>query len=360
MAISSARTREQNKPSNTVGVVRVPQGIDLWRVEKPGMYQMVILPYRVPQGARHPYAKAGEMHYSRDYYIHRNFGPSGKDYAICPRLTAGLPCPICEAIKQQLASGEIDKDTAKRMNASHRTLYNVWLPKENKVVIFDTSFYGFTEVLNAAVDAKVQIPGMEWADYFADPNEGSTLYVQYVESPLPSPGAKFYKAVSIDFVQHKEPLSSEVLSQAAALDASLIIENYETLKARFWDVEMPTTDSVEDKEIASTRTQVAVRQPEEPQVTKPEVKTAPKKQEVNGFVKGQSLYHKEFGKVTFVKQSDGSATVMDSDDDPMKVKSADLRTEPWPETVSASLSEPVVVASEPADKDEAWDSGWKD
>ena len=360
MAISSARTREQNKAGNTVGVVRVPQGTDLWRVEKAGMYQMVILPYTVPQGSRHPYAKPGEQHYSRDYYIHRNFGASGKDYAICPRLTMGLPCPICEAIKQQLTSGEIDKDAAKKLNASHRTLYNVWLPKENKVVIFDTSFYGFSETLNSAVDAKVQIPGMEWADYFADPVEGSTLYVQYVESPLPFGGNKFYKAASVDFVQHKEPVPQDILKQAVALDTSLVIENYESLKARFWDIEMPTTDSVEDKEIPSTRTQVAVKRPEEPKAPKlEEPKTAPRT-EVKGFAKGQSLYHKELGMVTFVKQADGSATVMDSDDDPVKVRSEDLSVEPWSETVSASVSEPTVATTASAEGDEAWDSGWKD
>jgi|LakMenEpi03Aug12_release.lakeMendotaPanAssembly.Ray.scaffolds.fasta_scaffold57880_7 hypothetical protein len=355
MRISSSKTRQENKANNTVGVLRVPQGIDLWKVEKPGMYQMVILPYKVPDGAKHPYAKPGEFHYSRDYYIHRNFGPSGKDYAICPRLTVGAPCPICEAIKQQLAAGNIDKDTAKKMSASHRTLYNVWLPKENKVVLFDTSFFGFTEVLNAAVDAKVQIPGMEWADYFADPVEGSTLYVQYVEQPLPSPGAKFCKAISIDFVQHKEAIPAEILSQAVSLDLSLVVENYDVLKNRFWDTEPVATESAQEQETPVTRTQVAVTQPQTPKSAPAEPPAvAPK---VTGFTKGQILHHKDMGEVSFVKSSDGSATVLNSQDDPVKVKMSDLQTQPWPDSQSASLSEPVAVSN---GGDDAWDSGWKD
>jgi hypothetical protein len=146
----------------------LPQGRDLFTVKKAGTVTMVILPYTVPAGAKHPVAQPGEMHYSRDYAVHRNFGASGKDYAICPRVTMGGRCPICEAVRSQLADGVIDKAMAKKLGPSARTLSNVWLVNETTVVLFDTSVHTFTKFLNPSVEAKVKLPNRQWIDYFAD------------------------------------------------------------------------------------------------------------------------------------------------------------------------------------------------
>jgi hypothetical protein len=367
MALSSKATRDKANEGNQVGVIRVPKGVDLVRIDKAQTLKMVILPYVVPQGAHHPVARPGDMHYSRDYYVHRNFGASGKDFAICPKLTLGQRCPICEAIKTQLANGEIDKDTAKKLGGAPRTLYNVWLPETNKVILFDTSFHTFTRILNTTVAAKTAIPGREWIDYFADPAEGSVMYVTFIEKPLPS--GKFYEAVSFEFDKHGG-VPAEVLQQAMPLDSLLAVDSYDELSARFWDTDIPATPAV--AEVAAAPSITLAEAPEAPEA--PVVKTqdipAPKQEQpatndsaLAWAAKGCTVFHKEMGQCTVYKNVDGVVTVMDSSDEPHKVKLGDLAAKPWPgKTNSDQASQvnvPAAVAASDA-SDDSWDSDWKD
>ena len=376
MALSSKATRDKANAGTEVGVIRVPKGIDLVRIEKAQTLKMVILPYVVPEGAFHPVASPGEMHYQRDYYVHRNFGASGKDFAICPKHTFGHRCPICEAIKSQLQNGEIDKDTAKRLGAAPRTLFNVWLPDTGKVILFDTSFHTFTRILNTTVAAKTAIPGREWVDYFADPVEGSTIYATFVEKPLPN--GKFYEAVSFEFDRHGG-VPADILQQALPLDSLFVVDSYDELHARFWDTDAPAA-----KEPASTVTTVAVSAPA-PVVEKTEVpapapapapvveKTevpAPKqvqpaaKESPAWAAKGCTVFHKELGQCTVYKNADGVVTVMDAADEPHKARLADLAAKPWPGKTNSDqasqASVPAAVATASEASDDAWDSDWQD
>lgn len=381
MALSSKSTRDHGNRGNQIGVIMLPKGVDLFRIDKSCTVKMVIIPYTVPTGAKHPVAKDGELHYARDYFVHRDFGPSGKDKAICPRLTRGERCPICEGIRDQLETGKITKEQAKKFRPSQRTLYNVWLPDLNKTALFDVPHYGFTEPLNLAVSAKVSIPGREWVDYFADPDEGSFIWATFVQTPLPT--GPWYPAKSFDFERHGG-LPPDIRQAALPLDNLLAFASYDDLKARFYDLDAEASPEQQPEDAGATAPAPIIvppvvepvadlRKPPAvgvPTTYPPAMSTAPKAVDKPvssptpketapakpGLAKGDKLFHKTLGAVTVHKVAGDVVTVMDSDEEPQKVKPADLSATPF----AAETPEPAAPAAVEASdsSSDEWDADW--
>lgn len=375
MALSSKKTREEAAKGPAGRILRIPQGIKTLKVDKAGTFKMVILPYTVPAGAKHPVAKDGDLHYARDYYVHNNLGSDNKGYAICPRLTKGGKCPICEGINAAIESGDLTKETAKKYDAKQRTLYTVWLPEQSQVVLFDHSFHLFSKQLNISVSAKVAIPGREWIDYFADPTEGAFIYVTFAEKPIP--GGKCYEAVSFDFDRHGG-VPEAILAQALQLDNLLVIESAETLRAKFYDEDSDDTSVSEDTEVAATVSAVVQPLPTpkpldipkptvpEPKVQRPVVTTtlppAVSAPAAAWPAKGDVAYHVTLGKVKIHKNTNGAISVFDEKDDPHKVNLKDLSREPQAQATGTTpeVAPEPAPASAGSGSDEAWDSEWPD
>jgi len=385
MALSSKKTRDKAAEGRGGGVLRVPQGVKTLKIDKAGTIKMVVLPYTVPQGAKHPVAKDGELHYARDYYVHNNMGSDGKGYAICPKLTKGGKCPICDGISAAIDSGELTKETAKKFYAKQRTLYTVWLPEQNQVVLFDHSYHLFSKQLNTTVSAKVAIPGREWIDYFADPVEGAFIYVTFAEKVIP--GNKCYEAVSFDFDRHGG-VPDAILAQALQLDNLLVIESAETLRAKFYDEDADDASVSEDTEVVATVSAVVQPPPTpkpldipkptapEPKVQRPVVTTtlppaatapavsapAVSAPAASWPAKGDVAYHVSLGEVKIHKNTNGAISVFDKNDDPHKVNLKDLSREPQAQATGTTpeVAPEPAPASAGSGSDEAWDSEWPD
>ena len=385
MALSSKKTRDKAAEGPAGRTLRIPQGIKSLKVDKAGTFKMVILPYTVPVGAKHPVAKDGDLHYARDYYVHWNLGSDNKGTAICPRLTKGGKCPICDGIQAAIAAGELTKETAKKYYAKQRTLYTVWLPEQNQVVLFDHSYHLFSKQLITTVSAKVAIPGREWIDYFADPVEGAFIYVTFAEKVLP--GNKCYEAVSFDFDRHGG-VPDAILAQALQLDNLLVIESAETLRAKFYAEDADAASVSEDTEVVATGSAVVQPPPTpkpldipkptapEPKVQRPVVTTtlppaalgpAVSALAVSGPVaawpaKGDVAYHVTLGEVKIHKNTNGVISVFDKDDEPHKVNLKDLSREPQAQAAGTTpeVAPEPAPASAGSGSDEAWDSEWPD
>lgn len=394
MALSSSSARKAAAQGPQVGVIRMPKGTDLFKIKAAGQIKMVIFPFTIGAGAKYPNSrdpqiptpKAGQQAFVRDYYTHNNFGASGKEFAICPRLTHGLPCPICEAIKDQLSSGQITKDQAKAMNAKQRSLFNVWLPEENKVVLFDTSYNTFTKQMYSVVGATAAVAGMEYADYFADATEGSFIHATFIEKPLS--GNKYYELVAAILQKHGG-VPAYVLAKAVALDDVLVTESYEALKARFWDLDASEADSASDEVaeavadvpvvvaqppapiVVNTQPPVAVTAPvtapaapkaQPPKQTKPKAeKPSVEPQAQAELVKGSTVYHNVFGKCEVLKVQGNVITILDEADEPHKVQPIELSKEPTPAAIQAASQVKADSAADQASAsgDESWDD-WSD
>lgn len=409
MALSSSGHREKVNAGAQVGVLSLPKGINLLAVKSAGVLRMVVLPYTVPQGAKHPVAKPGEQHYARDYFVHKNFGPSGKEQAICPRLTFGKPCPICEAIQTQLQNGQISKDTAKNLNAKQRTLFNIWTPEDGKVSVFDASYHTFTKHLYNIVGASVATPGFEYADYFADAVEGSTIHATFIEKTLPT--GPYRELVAALFTKHGG-VPADVLAKAVPLDNLLIAESYEALKAKFWDLDAdeasePATADADHVPVVVTSAPVTTSglvvnkpisvpvvtpapiqttavpsvtapvappapvapvapqaEPAAPPATQAKKRTTQPKQaadDPNAWAqKGKTVYSRAYGECTVLKNQDGVITILDSADEPHKAKLDELASTPWPEALPseapATAGEGEAQAASGGEEDsDGWD-----
>lgn len=406
MALSSSGHREKVNAGAQVGVLSLPKGINLLAIKSAGAIRMVVLPYIVPQGARHPIAKPGEHHYARDYFVHKNFGPSGKEQAICPRLTFGKPCPICEAIQTQLQSGQISKDQAKNLNAKQRTLFNIWTPEDGKVSVFDASYHTFTKHLYNIVGANVATPGFEYADYFADAAEGSTIHATFIEKTLPT--GPYRELVAALFTKHGG-VPADILAKAVPLDSLLVAESYEALKAKFWDIDSdeatvgeadhvpvvvtsaPVTTSglvvnkpitvpvvtpapIQTTPVPSVTAQVHVTSPvtspatspateaEAPAAATKKTKTKPSAATEDApyawAQKGKTVYSRLHGECTVLKNQDGVITILDSADEPHKAKLDELAAKPWPEALQGTPPATASGGEEQASSGEQGGEDW--
>lgn len=364
--LSAAAAINQMNSGNAVGVVRVPQGIDLFRVKKAGMVRMAIVPYIIPQDAKGlpDGVSVGDMYYQRTFFTHGNFGPQGKSYEICPKMTFGERCPICEARSELFASGSVeDKELAKKLKPKQRTLFNIYLPDENKVVLFETSFHTFTEMLYKSIQTKLQIPGYDWVQYFPDPEDGAWIYANFEEKALP--GSKFYEATTFEFQPHKG-LPKEVLAQAMPLDNLLNVESYQSLYAMYWDAPAPepvAKATVGTASLSEPKKTEGVSKQEAPKQEAPaskEAKPAPAQSSMDSWiVKGAAAYHKTIGAGTIYKVNGDVVTFLDAEDNPSKVKISELSQTPFPSVPSpAEETVGAAVGEDSGDSDAPWDADW--
>src|SRR3954465_13719210 len=87
--------REWTSASDAVGrtTLKVPSGVGMFAVKKPGIVRLDIIPYRVGKG--NPDAAPGKLYWQRFYWMHRGVGPNQDSYC-CPRMCSkgAQRCPV--------------------------------------------------------------------------------------------------------------------------------------------------------------------------------------------------------------------------------------------------------------------------
>ncbi|GAF92316.1 unnamed protein product, partial [marine sediment metagenome] len=104
--------------------------------------------------------------------------------------------------------------------------------RDKGVQLWNVSFHLFGKLLEKRVRARDD--DESW-DLFADPEEGSTLKVDFEK--VTRGGYTFMDASSIDFKQRKDPLDDGLLESVPCLDELLIIPTYDELKKVFLQIE---------------------------------------------------------------------------------------------------------------------------
>lgn len=223
--------------------IRLPEGFNLFKVEKEGTKRLDFFCYLVGEG--NPYAEPGEMFYERTFHTHRGVGPNNDTFC-CLSRTAGKRCPICEH-RSQLEREGADKDTIKNLRPKERQLYILkdLEDAERGYQIWDVSFYLFGECLDKRLKRVNNDPSLSFWDDFAHPSHGSTLVVDFEEKSYA--GQAFYNATAIDFVKRRADYDEDkVLSEVPCLDELVIIPSYKELKAAYYYEELD--DEAEESE----------------------------------------------------------------------------------------------------------------
>lgn len=227
------RAESHSKGQSTVSL---PDGMERMQVEK-GSNVLSIIPYEVaikdhPEGAR-----VGDYWYEKTFGIHYGVGPMEKKM-VCPAMTAGKPCPVCEEQAKLRKDPDADEDTVKALRPKERQLFNVVDVKDDKatIKILEMSYHLFGKQLEEEVQQEDDLAG------FADVEGGKIIRVRFKKKKL---GKNDYlEADRFDF-KDRGDLSEDILEQALDLDTLVQVPSYKEIKKEF---EGSTSDDEDDDE----------------------------------------------------------------------------------------------------------------
>lgn len=234
--VTSARRRVNE---HVVGIsttsMNLPEGVSILQIKKAGTYRLDIIPYEVGDG--NPFAKKGELHYERTYFVHRGIGPENSSY-VCLSKTFKKPCPICEFRSKEARNPEADEDMIKNLAPKERQLFNVidLADTDKGVQLMEYSYHLFGK----ALDAKVRGGDDNEYDLFADLKEGLTVKVVFEEEK--GAGYVYYKASDIEMKPRKKEYDESILEEVTCLDEVPKEITYAELKKIFLQTGETNTD----------------------------------------------------------------------------------------------------------------------
>ena len=291
-----AQKRAEQKQQEERGsfAISLPEGMEFFKPEK-GKMVFDILPYEV-SASNHPDGyEPGDLFYRRPYGVHRNIGVDD-NAVICPRLTIGKKCPICEEHSALKRRRDVDEDEVKALRASERELFNV-IDEEGDHLIWDMSRHLFGKLLDE------EIRELEDDDpWFPDLEGGASLAVRFKMDSFA--GNKFPVASKIDFIERDEDYKEAILDEMADLDKLLNVLPYEALTKLFLEIEDEDEDAppkqVEEEE-----------EPEEKKEKKERKKKQRKKEEEDEDPPEEPIYTS----IDMPRTSDELVEMVDTADD---------------------------------------------
>jgi hypothetical protein len=262
---------KQKANASSFGYLKIPQGVDLFKVEPDTRVKFDIIPYIVSDETHmdrdddFEVAVPGELWYKKPFKIHRNVGPDNESI-VCP-TTFGKKCPICE-YKAKLAREGAPREETDPLRTTLRNLYYV-VPigskeHEEKIHLWEFSQGNFQKLLNK------ELAEDEDYEVFPDLEEGMTLKVRFDEETFLK--NKFAKASRIDFLEREEAYAEDFADELTSLDEMLKVLSYKEIERMFFEFEAPE-DEDEDEE---TRTFKEVDDEDDEEEDKPKRKPARK------------------------------------------------------------------------------------
>ncbi len=230
--LSARKQAEEHKSGFDNTALAIPEGTSFFSVKKEGAIRLDIIPFVFQEG--NPYAKgdAGEdLHWERTYWVHRGVGADENSYC-CLKKTFGKACPICDHRAKLVKDPDADEDLVKDLAPKERQIWAVVDQsiegKKKGIQIWDVSYHLFGKFLNEKIKMADDDDKYE---YFADPEEGSTLKIGASEKSFG--GRTFFEFSNIEFKPRKEPLDAKLLDACPCLDELPKEVGYRELKDIF-------------------------------------------------------------------------------------------------------------------------------
>lgn len=224
---SNARDRAEKKARGAEqATLDIPKGVELFKIDKEGVYRFDILPYEVGEG--NPYADPGMLHYERTYHMHR--GGDGVPGQICLQQTYDEPCPICKYAAKLNKDPDSDPDEIKALRAKERQLFWVFDRRDGKIKLWDVSYHLFGERLDKKIKMSDSEDGYE--NFFHLGQEGMTLRVAFSEEKFGK--MSWFDATDIELHPRKKPLSEKMLNAVSCLDDIVKHPSYDDVNAAFF------------------------------------------------------------------------------------------------------------------------------
>jgi hypothetical protein len=224
---SSARRFADAPPGKDQTNLKAPDGFEFFKSkEKVGTVKLDFVPYRVKSNSQR-HADVGDLHFEREYLVHRVPTAGGSDSYVCAKDAFGTKCAVCDYLMKNQST--IEPELAKSLKAQVRNLYLVIEDLGNpkaKPKIFDQPYYGankngFGQQMRRLIDTLD-----EDQDPF-DLEEGSTLVLSIEEDTFN--GNKWYPVTRIDIRPRKTQYSEKLVDLYPCLDEVLIEPDYNSV-----------------------------------------------------------------------------------------------------------------------------------
>lgn len=195
---------------------------------KEGDHILDIIPYLASEN--HPNAKAGEVVYILDIWVHYGIGVN-ENAALCMARTYNKPCPICELANALRKRGDVSDEVIKKLAPKRRAIYNIMCYDSQKeidtgVQIWDASHY----LTEKNIIPLARNPRGGGFIAFADIDNGMSISFTREGSGQFNTNYAGYRFVDRDYI-----IEDDVLQEAVCLEDCIIIPDYEALKEEFMD-----------------------------------------------------------------------------------------------------------------------------
>lgn len=277
-------TQRQKESHKGFGYLDLPKGVSVLKL-KEGVkeVQLDFLPYVVTD-PKHPdrdpqyeIAMPETQWYRRPFKVHQKVG-ANKEQCVCLK-SVGKKCPICDYQEKRRKEGA-DKEEIKLLYPKPRSLYIVIPLDMDKVEeiphIWDMSDYLFQNILNE----ELETDGSN--NVFPDLASGKTLSLKLRWKDLGDISFPDVRNISFD---DREAYPESMLKKVPNLDEVLKVLSYESLEAKFFELEeeedggklkAPKAKDEEDEEPPRRKRPVADEEEEE---DKPVARRRPVKEE---------------------------------------------------------------------------------
>ena len=132
---------EETRNAKNRTVTTIPEGMDQFKIEKPGTYCFDVIPFVAKR--KYPGYDPGMLVPFCIYHVHFDVGPN-KRAVLCPR-TVNKPCPICDEERKLKGNPNISKDELKLYWPKKRMMMFVVdvNDRETGVQLFDMPYHNF-------------------------------------------------------------------------------------------------------------------------------------------------------------------------------------------------------------------------
>jgi hypothetical protein len=350
------RRQQQHAGGGEWDVIRIPEGLAVFKPEKNETYHIDVLPYIV--GGHNKAADPGDEYFELSYPVYRSLGIDAKKFIAIGEL-CGRRDPVAEHFARLRKQGA-NWDDIKIFKPTQRQLMLIFVHEQadKGLQLYEGAYGTFGELLDEEIKANEE----DFIDNFDDPDHGATLVVRFKAKNIGQTNP-WILASKINFEEREDgfdangdkALASEILEKAESicLDELLKIPDYATLQKAL-DGEPLSGEDSEGKESAGHHTdkrgdrKVVVdedddedddpedddqdeeddaedeeddqdEEPESKKKGKPEPKSQKSKAPTGadlGIVKGGSVEHDDYGMCTVMRvATDGlTITLMDEDD----------------------------------------------
>jgi len=228
-----------------------------------GKNKIDIIPYLAGTD-KHPAGIAkGDPEYVLVYHKHKGLGPEQKNSAVCPKMTFGSKCPICEERDKLMADGQ--EELANGIKAKKYAAY--WVidktKDEDELSLFDIQYFFFEkELCDASMNPDDDEDSVtERPVPFAALEGGFSVKFRATEETFGK--AKFKKFKDFKFIKRKEDYDECILEETIPLDSLLVVKSYAELKELLYG-----EDEVEPDDMLPARKEKTTEKMEDDDVKK--------------------------------------------------------------------------------------------